>query len=76
MPGKGYRTCQSSGCPSLPIGWPGYGNLRACSSANRLGVVIGVSITPGWMELARILSLAYRIAVDLVRSRTAPLEAP
>ena len=49
---------------------------RACSSANRLGAVIGVSITPGWMELARILSLAYWIAVDLVRSRTAPLEAP
>ncbi len=45
---------------------------RACSSTNKLGAVIGVSITPGWMELARMFSVAYCIAVDLVRRHTAP----
>ena len=36
---------------------------------------IAVSIGPGWMELARMPSAPYCTAVDLVNSRTAPLEA-
>ena len=36
---------------------------------------MGVAIGPGWTELHRMLSLAYWIAMDLVKVHTAPLEA-
>src|SRR2546430_4434861 len=48
--------------------WYWAGSLRRRS-------VIGVTIGPGWTELARMASRAYCSAVSFVRSRTAPLEA-
>ena len=36
---------------------------------------MGVSMGPGWTELTRMFSRAYCTAADLVKMRTAPLEA-
>ena len=64
----------SSGRPIRPIGTLEI-SLSLNSASSRRKAVIGVSIGPGWTELHRMLSLAYCMAMALVRIRTEPLEA-
>ena len=71
-----YRipAAMSSGWPMRPSG------ILATLSWAMLGLswwarVMGESTNPGCTELARMFSEAYWIAVDLLKIRTAPLEA-
>ena len=71
-----YRipAAMSSGWPMRPRGILATRSL-CISGLSWNAWVMGESTNPGWTELARMFSEAYWMAVDLLKTRTAPLDA-
>ena len=72
---KAMAAAMPSGVPKPPSGVTRLSSLMSAPSGRWKAPVMGVSMAPGLMLLARRPALAYSTARARVRARTPPLEA-